>query len=234
MRKLGLIGGTGPESTIDYYRLIEQGVRERTGRLPRLVIESLSVFDVLAFCEAGDYAGLCDYLVDGFGCLAAAGADLGCLTGITPHVVFDEVQARTSIPLVSMLATTCDEAVAHGYETVGLLGTYPTMSQSFVKDALARKGVRAVVPPEDEMRYVGNKIASELELGLVLPKTRDGLCRIARRLVEEQGAQAIVLGCTELPMILGGEVLEAPVLDVMQIHIEKLISLLAESAEAGV
>ena len=105
MKKLGLIGGTGPESTIIYYRALTQGVLERTGALPRLVIESLSVYEVLDFCRKGDLEGLTAYLVHGVQNLTAAGADCAAFTGITPHIVFDRVQAQSPIPIIGIPET---------------------------------------------------------------------------------------------------------------------------------
>ena len=110
MKKLGLIGGTGPESTIEYYRQIEYGVQAKTGRFPHLAIESLSVFDVLRFCDEKDYAGLTAYLLKGFQALADAGADFACLTGITPHIVFDEISEKSPIPIISIVETACERA----------------------------------------------------------------------------------------------------------------------------
>ena len=226
MRKLGLIGGTGPESTVEYYRQIAYGVQKRTGRFPNLCIESLSVFEVLRFCEQRDYAGLTDYLVQGFSCLAKAGANFACLTGITPHVVYEEVSARSPIPIVSMVETACEYAQAQAYHRVALLGTYPTMSGEFFQRAFRTRGIEVVTLTEMEMRYIGKKIETELELGNVVPETQKRFCEIAERLVREEGAQAVVLGCTELPMILYSALLSVPCMDVMEIHIQKLVDMI--------
>lgn len=107
MNKLGLIGGTNPESTIEYYRQIEYGVQKKSGRsfFPNLTIESLSVFDVLGFCKRQDYEGLTEYLLNGIRNLAASGAQYAALTGITPHIVFDRLSGKSPIPLISMVDT---------------------------------------------------------------------------------------------------------------------------------
>ena len=228
MRKLGLIGGTGPESTVAYYRQIAYGVQEKMGCFPNLVIESLSVFDVLRFCAEGDYDGLTKYLLCGFQCLADAGADFACLTGITPHVVFEEVAARSPIPVVSMVEAACEYAVAQSYRKIALLGTYPTMSGTFFQTTFSRQGVEVVTPTEEEKRYIGEKIETELELAQVFSETQKRFVEIAERLVNEEHVQAIVLGCTELPMILNDSLLSVPCLDVMKIHIEKLIAMILE------
>lgn len=228
MKKLGLIGGTGPESTIEYYRQIEYGVQEKAGCFPNLVIESLSVFDVLRFCAEKDYRGLADYLVEGFEKLHAAGADFACLTGITPHIVYDDIAERSPVPVISMVKTACDRAEALGMKKIALLGTYPTMSGTFFQDTFSRRGIEVITPSEDEMKYIREKIEQELELGQVVPETQKRFCGICERLVSEEQAQAIVLGCTELPLILNDSLLSVPCFDVMKIHVEKLISMILE------
>lgn len=228
MKKLGMIGGTGPESTIEYYRRIEYAIQTKTGAFPNLAIESLSVFEVLRFCREKDYDGLTSYLGNGFRRLADAGADFACLTGITPHIVFDQVAAESPIPLVSMVDAACERARALGFTRIALLGTYPTMSGAFFQTAFARQGVEAVTPTEEEMRYIGEKIEKELELAQVIPETQRRFVEIAERLVTEERVQAAVLGCTELPLILNDSFLSVPCLDVMKIHIEKLVSMIIE------
>lgn len=229
MRKLGLIGGTGPESTIEYYRQIEYAVQEKTGAFPNLVIESLSVFDVLRFCREANYDGLVSYLVKGVRCLADAGADFACLTGITPHIVFERVAAESPIPIISMVDAACETAQKQGFSRIALLGTYPTMSGTFFQNTFSRHGIEVITPTEEEMRYVGEKIETELELTQVLPETQKRFVEIAERLVTDEHVQAIVLGCTELPLILNDSLLSVSCLDVMKIHIEKLVSVIAES-----
>ena len=228
MQKLGLIGGTGPESTIEYYRALEYGVQQRSGRnfFPNLTIESLSVFDVLAFCEAKDYAGLTAYLAKGFQNLAAAGAQYGALTGITPHIVYDELSKASPIPIISMVDTACSHALSKGYDRVGLLGTLPTMNGPFFQRHFSDHGVTVVTPNEAEKAYMGMKIETELELGKIVPDTQDAFRQTAMRLIEEEKVQAIVLGCTELPLIFGDINLPVPYIDVMKVHIEALIDVI--------
>ncbi len=228
MKKVGLIGGTGPESTVAYYRQIEYGVQKKTGRFPNLVIESLSVFDVLRFCAQKDYSGLTEYLLHGVRRLSDAGADFACLTGITPHIVFDALAEKSPLPLVSMVDTACERAVECGYSRIALLGTCPTMEGTFFQKPFAAHGIAVITPSEAERKYIGEKIETELELARVEKQTRRRFCEIAGRLAAEEHAQAIVLGCTELPMILNDSLTQVPCLDVMKIHIEKIISMILE------
>lgn len=228
MKKLGLIGGTGPESTVEYYRQIEYGVQAKAGFFPNLVIESLSVFDVLRFCGEGDYHGLADYLLKGIHCLADAGADFACLTGITPHIVFDEISDKSPIPVISIVDAACERAKTLGYSKIALLGTYPTMTGAFFQKTFLTQDIEVVTPQEGEMQFIGDKIETELELAQVIPETQQRFCAIADRLVSDDNVQAIVLGCTELPLILNDNLTKVPCLDVMKIHIETLISMILD------
>jgi len=226
MKKLGLIGGTGPESTVIYYRELTSGVQRRLNRdeFPPLSIESLSVFEVLRFCERRDYDGLAAYLADGIRNLAAAGAELAAFTGITPHIVFDEVAKRSPIPLVSMVETACQYAIQKQYHKIALLGTLPTMQGDFVQKPFRAAGIAVITPNEAERNLIGRKIETELEYGIVKAETRMEFEKIARRLIAEENAEAIVLGCTELPLVFGEMPLPVDKMDVMRIHIDALIS----------
>ncbi len=230
MNKLGLIGGTGPESTIEYYKGIEYGVQQKSGRgyFPNLTIESLSVFDVLGFCEKQDYAGLTEYLLKGVCNLAAAGAQYAALTGITPHIVFDELSQASPIPLISMVDTARDYAVANDYKKICLLGTLPTMNGVFFQNSFAKRGIEVVTPNAEEKNYIGTKIETELEFGKVLPETQRAFKEIAERIIREEQVQAVVLGCTELPLVFGGAELPVPYIDVMQVHIKALVELIMQ------
>ncbi len=230
MKKLGLIGGTGPESTIEYYKGIEYGVQQKLGRnfFPNLTIESLSVFEVLGFCERQDYAGLAEYLLNGVRNLAAAGAKCAALTGITPHIVFDKLSQAAPIPLISMVDTARDDAAACGYQKICLLGTLPTMDGTFFQSSFAKRGIEVVTPNAEEKQWIETKIETELEFGKVLPETQRIFREITERIVREEQVEAVVLGCTELPLVFRDTDSVVPYLDVMQIHIQALIRTILE------
>jgi len=230
MRKLGLIGGTGPESTIIYYKELTSGVQKRLNRdeFPALTIESLSVFEVLRFCEQNNYDGLTSYLADAIRNLAAAGAEFAAFTGITPHIVFDEVAKCSPIPLVSMVETSCQYAVQKQYHRIALLGTLPTMQGNFFQKPFREAGIAVITPNEAERNLIGRKIETELEYGIVNEETQTEFTKIARRLIVEESAEAVVLGCTELPLIFDGISLSVDKMDVMRIHIDALISKITE------
>ena len=223
MRKLGLIGGTGPESTVPYYRGIVFAVQRETGNFPPLTIESVSVFDVLRLCGAGEYEKLTGYLLEAVRNLAGAGAEVAALTGNTTHIVFDRLQALSPIPLVSMVEATCRETVRRGLDRVGLLGTIFTMEEEFFRVPFREQGIQVAVPTRAEREYLNRVIADELELGTVREESRARVLAMVERMAREDGIQAVILGCTELPMLLSDRNSPVPCLDTMEIHINTLV-----------
>lgn len=230
MKKLGLIGGIGPESTIPYYRGIVYEVQKRVGEkfFPNLTIESINVFDVLAMCERQEYEALTNYLMAAVNALTASGADFIALTGNTPHIVFDELTKRSSVPLVSIIEAACDETRRRNISKVGLLGTIFTMDGEFFKEPFTNNQIEVVTPNEDEKRFINQKISQELELGIVKEETLSAFMKIVQRMKDENGIQAILLGCTELPLLFNGIKTPVDSLDTMQIHIQTLVNMIVE------
>lgn len=233
MTKLGLIGGTGPESTLIYYQQLTNRYAQalQGDAFPPVMIESLDVFQVLSFAQAKDYEGLSDYLVKGFENLVAGGATFGALTGITPHVVFDQVQARVSTPLVSMVDTTVEYLDQQGAKRVLLLGTYLTMHENFVSQKLENSGIEVLKPTEDQQQFIHQRISGELEYGVVKDSTREEFAQLSQDWQAQGGYDAVILGCTELPLLC--EKMDLPVekVDVMQVHIDYLLKQLVQAED---
>lgn len=225
MRKLGLLGGIGPESTIPYYHDILYGVQKRVGQafFPTMTVESLSCFDVMSLAAAGKKEELAAYLLAGIKNLAAAGADFGAMACNTAHLVFDELEKQSPIPLVSILDVTRTRAREAGFRRVGLLGSLGTMNGGFFERSFAPFGIDIVKPSEDEKAYIEEKLLHEVELGQIDPGTQKEFQRIAERMRREDGIEAVILGCTEIPLVFAGVSLSIPMLNTMQIHIEALI-----------
>lgn len=230
MKKLGLVGGMGPESTIPYYHDIVYGVQNRTGGdfFPPLTIESVNVFEVLRFCREADYDGLTDYLMAAINSLVRSGADLIALTANTPHIVFHRLQEQSRVPLVSIIEAARDEALGLNIHRVGLLGTIFTMTGDFFKAPFCDSGIEIMTPVREEMEFVNDKISSELERGIVKEETQEAFRKIIERMKKDRGIEAILLGCTELPLILNDKVSPVPCLDTMKIHIQALIERILE------
>jgi len=226
MRTLGIVGGLGPESTIDYYRSIIARVRSRkpgTG-YPHVVINSLDVDKGIAMLDAGRLDELADYLVSGVDLLVRAGAQFGCIAANTPHIVFDEVQRRSSMPLLSIVRATAEHANSLGLNRVGLFGTGFTMRANFYPDEFRRAGIALIPPSEAEQKFIHGKYIGELLENRFLPETRTEIFRIAERMKTDDRLEAIVLAGTELPLLLRDSANpELRFLDTTAIHVEAIV-----------
>ncbi|MBP7602672.1 MAG: amino acid racemase [Spirochaetes bacterium] len=228
MKIPGIIGGVGPESTVDYYRSIISLYRERYDPhgYPELLIASIDMTRMLSMIEANDMGSLVDLLVGTFSRLRSAGADFGAIASNTPHVVFDELRKAVPMPLISIVESTTERAASAGITRAALLGTAFTMNNDFYQTSFERRGISLLVPSPDEREYIHLRIFDELEFGLVKPDTRKGFDAIIGRMREEHGIEGVVLGCTELPLLYpepegpGG----IPLFNTARIHIEEIIA----------
>ena len=221
MGTIGIVGGIGPESTVEYYRLIISLYREQRGDggSPRILINSIDLKRLLDLIGANELQKATQYLVEEVEKLARAGADVGLLAANTPHVVFDGVQSGSPIPLISIVEETCDEAAGLGLRRVGLFGTKFTMRGRFYEKVFERRSITIVTPDADAQGYVHEKYLTELLNGVVLDETREGLLKIVKRLKTEQGIEGLILGGTELSLILkDGDDEDIPFLDTTRIH----------------
>jgi aspartate racemase len=222
----GMIGGLGPESTIDYYRSIIARYRARKpdDGYPRVIINSLDVDRGIAFLNAGRLDDLADYLTTATESLASAGAEFGFIAANTPHLVFDEVQRRSAIPLLSIVRATCDHAKSLGVKEAGLFGTGFTMRASFYPEEFQRAGIALVLPAERERELIHRKYIGELLKNQFLPETRAEMLAIVQRMKAEDGIEALVLAGTELPLLLrGSSVPDVEFLDTTIIHVEAIV-----------
>jgi aspartate racemase len=222
MTTVGILGGIGPESTVEYYRGLISGYRQLRpdGGYPSILLNSLDVTKLLAWMNASQLDEVTEYLVDGLQKLVRAGADFALIAANTPHIVFDEVQRRSSIPLVSIVEATCAEAERRGMTRVGLLGTRFTMQAHFYQDVFSRKGIELVVPSLDEQNYIHDKYVGELLKNVFLPETRERLLEIIESMKQRDQIEAVILAGTELPLILTEEqACGIPLLDTTKIHV---------------
>jgi aspartate racemase len=204
MRTAGMIGGLGPESTVDYYRSIIGRFRARKPEAghPHVIINSLDVDKGIAIIDAGRLDNLADYLGTGVELLVRAGADFGFTAANTPHLVFDEVQRRSAIPILSIVRTTCNHAKALGLKKVGLFGTGFTMRASFYPEEFQCAGIALVRPKAAEQELIHRKYIGELVKNRFLPETRTEILSVAQRMKNEDGIEALILAGTELPLLL--------------------------------
>ena len=232
MKTVGIVGGIGPESTIEYYRSIIAGYcRLRPdGTASAILINSVDVNKLLDWMGANRLSEVTDYLVNALQKLARAGADFGIIAANTPHIVFDDVQQRSPLPLISIVEATCAEAKERGIRRAGLLGTRFTMQASFYPDVFSRQGIAVVVPDGDEQAYIHQKYIGELLKDMFLPATRERLLEIIHRMKEHEQIQGVILGGTELPLLLREDTASGiPLLDTTQIHVQAVVAELLAS-----
>lgn len=231
MKKLGLVGGTGPESTLVYYKEINRQIHMKTGgtAFPEISIESVNLYRALGYVADEKYGELSSYLSDAINNLVNGGAELVALTAGTMHVVYDEIKDRVHVPLVSIPDAVSEAAASHKFNKVGLLGTIFTMQNDFFKKAFTEKGIDVVTPSDEDMMLVNERISKELEYGIIKDSTREELVNIIMKMKNTQAIEAVVLGCTELPLILNSDNCPVECLDIMDIHIDKLVRLVMGS-----
>lgn len=225
MKKIGMIGGFGPESTLDYYRLIIKNYREVVddGTYPEIVIYSMDINRLMDLVGNEEWAILVEWLVDGINALHRAGAEFGFISANTPHIIFDRVSELSPIPLISIVKETCKKVQSLDVKKVGLLGTRFTMQSSFYKDVFSKENINIVVPKKEEQEYIHQKLMTEIELGNFLEETRQGLLDIIKRMLDEEAIECVILGCTELPLILTQDEFGIPFLNTTLIHVESVI-----------
>lgn len=222
MKTLGIVGGIGPESTVDYYRSLIQKWREQTkdGSAPSIVLSSIDLKRMLDLIAANELSEVTAYLSGEMDRLVRAGAAVGLFASNTPHIVFGELQRRSSIPLISIVEATREAAEELGLRRLGLFGVRFTMQGRFYPDVFSKDGIALVVPNESEQAYIHDKYMNELLKGMFLPETRERLLAIAERLAKQEQVQGLILAGTELPLILRDASCSIPFLDTAQIHVK--------------
>jgi aspartate racemase len=231
MKTIGIIGGIAPESTIEYYRLILSLYHEQKqdDNNPPILINSINLKKLLDLVGTGQLDHLAQYLSDEIDKLAHAGADVGLLASNTPHVVFDRLAVKSPIPLVSIVEAACQAAQSLGLKKVGLFGTRFTMQGQFYPSVFAKQGIDIIAPDAVEQTFIHDKYMGELVKGIFLPETRQQLLKIVEHMQQQQGIQGLILGGTELPLILREATYNGiPFLDTTRIHVQQAVARMLE------
>jgi aspartate racemase len=225
MKTIGIIGGIGPESTVDYYRGIIARYRDLTGddNYPPILVNSINMTAMLNLLSGRDYDALVEMLLDAIEALARAGAEIAAIASNTPHIVFDRVSPRSPLPLVSIVEAAAEKAESLGIQKALLIGTSFTMASSFYRDCFARRSIPLVVPSSAEQVAIHGIIFPELEEGIVVPEKKARLLDICDRIIEKEGVGGVILGCTELPLMVKEGDLPVCVLNTVTVHVEAIV-----------
>ncbi len=225
MKQIGIIGGLGPESTVDYYKSIIESFRtEGSLAAPEIVIYSVNLEEVLELVARQEWNHLVYLLVAKIKALHRAGADFAVISANTPHIVFDEVRAKSPLPLLSIVTATADKASQLGLKNVGLLGTKFTMQSNFFAPQFSAREISVVVPSVADQDYIHYKLMTEIELGIITDETRKGLLAVIVRMIAADNIDGVILGCTELPLILDKNEFGIPFLNTTAIHVENIVN----------
>ena len=224
MKKAGIIGGIGPASTLDYYRGIVEGYRKRTGGdYPEIVIDSVDMNEIVHLVQSKDWEVLTEKLVCSVNNLANAGADFAAMSSNTLHIVFDDVEKGSPIPLISIVDETCRYTKAKGCKKVLMIGTLSMMRSGAYIKAFEEYGIAAAVPSDKDQEYIHSLFFPNLENGIVVQEDKKKMLAVLNRLIAEHNADALVLGCTELPLMIKDGDLDIPIINTTQIHIDSIV-----------
>lgn len=225
MKRIGIIGGIGPESTIDYYkRIIEAFKAYGTGlTYPEIIIYSANLAELMYLLETGNRSKLVDWLVEKIESLSKAGAQFAVIGSNTPHLVFNEVKLRSPIPMLSIVEETCKKALSLGLKKPGLMGTKFTMESDFFQKSFLEHGLSVALPDKVDQELIHLRLFSEIEIGVFKDSTRDELLAVVRRMIDRHSIDSLILGCTELPLILTGDEYGVPFLNTTAIHADSIV-----------
>lgn len=220
-KKIGIIGGLTPESTVSYYLHITRSIVEKFGNYsyPEIIIYSVNLENYHQWRDQNKWDLIVDDLIKSSNQLKAAGADFGLIATNTMHKVFDAVQSAISLPLINIIDVTIEKVKAKGISKVGLLGTKFTMSEDFYKERLIKNGITVLVPGIEDQEFIHQIIINQLGRGILMNESRNKYLNIIDKLIDN-GAEGVILGCTEIPLLIKQSDCEIPVFDTAVIYAE--------------
>lgn len=226
MKKFGLIGGVGPESTIAYYRLIIKRFQEitKSNSYPDFIIKNVDMTEMIDYVVNKDYTKLTDFLEKSTNYIQNAGVDFGAIASNTPHIVYDKLMDRIDLQMISIVEETCKRAQTMNLKTVGLFGTKSTMTSDFYQKTSAKFGLNIVIPSSKEIDYIHDKYMNELIYKDIREDTKLHLIKIANNLQDEHSIEGLVIGGTELSLILSQKDFKnMRLLDTAMIHVDAIV-----------
>ncbi len=233
MKRIGIIGGLGPEATIDYYKEIIKMFNKTSVNAdaeypvinyPEIIIYSVNMAKFIGFMGTKEYDKAVEYLGNCIKMLENAGVEIAAISANTPHIFYDSLKERSGIPLISIVEATYNECIKRGLKRIGLFGTGFTMEASFYPDHFKKHNMQVIMPDKKDKETINNKLFHEIELGIFKDETRKLLMDIIDKMVQEEKIDSLILGCTEFPLILTEDYYSGiPMLNTTQIHVEEIL-----------
>ncbi len=224
MKKIGLVGGLGPASTVDYYLGLIRLCRSEKGEdvYPKIVIDSVDMSEHNDAFAKDDYDKICDLLIESLTDLKSAGADVAAITANTEHIVWDKVFSRFPLPVISIVDEVIAEIKKCGYKRVLVFGTEFTMSSRLYDNAFVKNGITPIIPDENDIKVIGKLIYPNLENGIIIPEDKIKMIKLAEKYISTYNADAMLLGCTEIPLMIKDGDVNVPTLNSTDIHIKAI------------
>ena len=224
MKILGLIGGISWISTVDYYRFINKGINEKLGGLnfAECLIHSFNYADIKKNNDANDWDKTLEMITAASLNLQNSGAEAIVLCANTMHLIADKLEQSIQLPVIHIASATADEITEAGITKVGLLGTKFTMERDFFTNKLTEQGIEAIIPDDDERDFLHYTIFEELGRGIINTETKTYYINVINKLIA-RGAQGIILGCTEIPLLINNNDVDIPLFDTTSIHAQAAI-----------
>jgi len=224
VKKIGLVGGVGPASTVEYYLGLIQMCKKELGKnvYPEIVIDSVDMTKHEEAFSEKDHDKLCGYLLDSLTCLKNAGAEIAAITANTEHIVWDKIADRLPLPVISIVDAVVSEIKKREYKRVLVFGTKFTMKSDLYRKALMDNGITPIIPIDEDIDRIGNLIFPNLENGIVVEEDKARLIELAGKYITKEQADALLLGCTELPLAIKENDVSVPLINSTAIHINDI------------
>jgi aspartate racemase len=226
MKKIGILGGIGPESTIEYYRLIIKRYQalKKTTAYPEIIFNMIDMTEMLGYVSKNQTDELTSFLATRIETLEKAGAEFGAIASNTPHIVFDRVEKLVKIPMISIVEETCKEIKSYKMQRLGLLGTKSTMTSGFYNNVARKYNIEIVIPEPAQLDYIHEKYMGELVKNRILPETKKKFIGIVNAMEDMESIEGLILGGTELPLLLNqSDFADIQVFDTTKIHVESIV-----------
>lgn len=222
---VGIIGGLGPASTLDYYKGIIKKFKIAKDKevYPPILLNSLNMTEIIGFIESREYDKLTIKLIEAINQVKNAGADFVAISSNTPHIIFNQLEERSPLPLISIVEATAEYIKEHKFKKVLLTGTSFTMNNSFYQKTLNKYDIKCITPNEEDKIAIQNIIFPNLENGVIIPEDKEIYLKIVNKIKNEDNIDGIILGCTELPLMIKQEDLAIPLINTTEIHIDKIV-----------